>query len=89
MVGDREVHQAGATSYKEEHHCYHEYNDVFGEAHTVILVGQRFIVVSGHLVPPAYANLFHARYHNLTVILQCSISHHLLLTWLRARGALQ
>jgi hypothetical protein len=60
MVGDRGVHQESANSYKEEQHHYHEDNDVCGEMHTVIFVGQRSIGVFGHLLPPAFANLFHA-----------------------------
>jgi len=76
MVGDRGIHQNGTSSYKEEHHRYHEYDDVCGEARTVFAFGFGLMTVSGHLVPFPCANLLRARSHNLTVF--CSAVYHII-----------
>jgi hypothetical protein len=89
MVGDREVHQAGATSYKEDHHRYQEDNDVYGEAHMVITVVHGSMAISWHLGPSCLRKPIPREVSQSDCRFQCSISHHLLLTQPRARGVRQ
>jgi hypothetical protein len=77
MVGDRGIHQDGTSSYKEEHHRYHEYDDVCGEARTVIAFGFGLMTVSGHLVPSCLRKLILREFSQPDCCLQCSISHPL------------